>query len=151
MVVTIHPGKAVWALEKVYIDVGDKYFQVSRSPLTSNKEELLLFLARSIDVFPLSPYEAPGVDPEFIYHWLNVDSNCILQKKKLRRSPNIHSEAVQEEVDKLKEVRAIKEVFYPKWLANTVIVKKKIRKWWVCVDFTYLNKACQRTPTRYPR
>ena len=29
---------------------------------------------------------------------------------------------------KLKGVRAIKEVFYPKWLANTVVVKKKSGK-----------------------
>ena len=42
---------------------------------------------------------------------------------------------------KLKQVGAMKEVFYPEWLANTVIVKKKSGKWQVCVDFTNLNKA----------
>ena len=30
---------------------------------------------------------------------------------------------------KLKQTEAIKEVFYPKWLANTVMVKKKTGKW----------------------
>ena len=35
-----------------------------------------------------------------------------------------HAEAVQEEVNKLKRARAIKEIFYPEWLANTVVVKK---------------------------
>ena len=30
---------------------------------------------------------------------------------------------------KLKRVSAIKEVFYPEWLANTVVVKKKNGKW----------------------
>ena len=44
---------------------------------------------------------------------------------------------------KLKQARAIKEVFYPKWLANTVVVKKKSGKWRVCVDFTNLNKLAQ--------
>ena len=43
---------------------------------------------------------------------------------------------------KLKQARAIKEVFYPKWLANTMVVKKKNGKWQVCVDFTDLNNAC---------
>ena len=43
---------------------------------------------------------------------------------------------------KLKWARTIKEVFYPEWLANTVVVKKKSGKWRVCVDFTDLNKAC---------
>ena len=45
---------------------------------------------------------------------------------------------------KLKQVRAIKEVFYPKWLANTMMVKKKNGKWKVCMDFSNLNKACPK-------
>ena len=32
-------------------------------------------------------------------------------------------------------------MFYPEWLTNTVVVKKKNEKWQVCVDFTDLNKA----------
>ena len=52
---------------------------------------------------------------------------------------------------KLKQARAIKEVFYPKWLANTVVVKKKNRKWKVYVDFTNLNKACLKDPFPMPR
>ena len=47
---------------------------------------------------------------------------------------------------KLKQEGAIKEVFYPQWLANTVVVKKKTRKWLVCIDFTDLNKACSKDP-----
>ena len=46
---------------------------------------------------------------------------------------------------------AIKEVFYPKWLANTVVVKKKNVKWRVCVDFTDLNKACPKDPFLMPK
>ena len=57
-----------------------------------------------------------------------------------------HANVVRDEVAKLKKARAIKEVFYPKWLANTVVVKKKSGKWQVCVDFTDLNKACPKDP-----
>ena len=39
-----------------------------------------------------------------------------------------HANAVRDEVTKFKKVRAIKEVFYPKWLTNTVVVKKKSGK-----------------------
>ena len=53
---------------------------------------------------------------------------------------------MKEEVNKLKKTGAIKEVFYPKWLANPVVVKKKTSKWRVCVDFTNLNKACPKDP-----
>ena len=52
---------------------------------------------------------------------------------------------------KLKRARVIKKVFYPKWLANTVLVKNKNGKWRVCVDFTDLNKACPKDPFLIPR
>ena len=52
---------------------------------------------------------------------------------------------------KLKRAGAIKEVFYLKWLANTMMVKKKNEKWRVCIDFTDLNKACLKDPFPMPR
>ena len=58
---------------------------------------------------------------------------------------------MREKVTKLKQARAIKEVFYPKWLVNTVVVKKKSGKWQICVDFTDLNKACPKDPFPMPK
>jgi len=49
-------------------------------------------------------------------------------------------------VNKLKKARAIKEVFYLEWLANTVVLKKKSEKWLIYMDFTNLNKACPNDP-----
>ena len=54
-------------------------------------------------------------------------------------------------MNKLKQVGAIKEIFYPEWLANMVVVKKKNGKWRVCVDFIDLNKACPKDPFPIPR
>ena len=56
-----------------------------------------------------------------------------------------------EEVQKLLEAEAIKEVHYPQWLANTVVVKKKTGKWRVCVDFTDLIKACPKDSFLLPK
>ena len=112
----------------------------------SEKVELILFLINNIDIFAWSPYEAPVVDPNFIYHRLNVDPRCTPKKQRPCRSSDIHVKAVREELDKLKEAGAIKEVYYSKWLANTVVVKKKNGKWRACVDFTDLNKACLKDP-----
>jgi len=39
---------------------------------------------------------------------------------------------------------SIREVKYPDWLANPVVVKKKNGKLRVCIDFTDLNKACPK-------
>ena len=91
-------------------------------------------------------YEALGVDPNFIYHHLNVNPSITSRKQPPRRPSKEHAEAVKNEVTKLKQARAIKEVFYPQWLANTVVMKKKTGKWRMCVDFTDLNKACLKDP-----
>jgi hypothetical protein len=52
--------------------------------------------------------------------------------------------AVEAEVQWLQDTKMIREVLYLVWLANTVPVKKKNRKWRMCVDFTDLNKACKK-------
>ena len=54
-------------------------------------------------------------------------------------------------MDKLIKAGAIREVLYPKWLSNTVVVKKKGKKCRVCVDFTDLNRACLKDPFPLPR
>ena len=43
-----------------------------------------------------------------------------------QRSSKGHVEAVKDDVIKLKQVGAIKEAFYPKLLANTVVVKRRM-------------------------
>ena len=88
------------------------------------KVQLILFLINNLDVFVWNTYEAPRVNPNFIFHRLNVDPRCPPKKQKTCRSSDIHVKTVREEMDKLKEVGAIKEVYYPEWLANTVVVKK---------------------------
>ena len=44
----------------------------------------------------------------------------------------------------LLEAGFIREVSYPDWLANVVVVPKKEGKWRVCVDYTNLNNACPK-------
>ena len=138
----------------VKITIGDdpeKFFQIGSQLPQQEGEELIEFLKQNIDVFAWNTYEAPGVDPEFICHHLNVNPLIDPKKKLSQRPSKKHAEAVREEVAKLKQARAIKEVFYPEWLANTVVVKKKSGKWRVCVDFTDLNKACPKDPFPMPK
>ena len=52
--------------------------------------------------------------------------------------------AINEDFGKLLQAGAIKEVEYPEWLANVVLVKKANGKWRLCIDFTDVNKACQK-------
>src|SRR6266498_4510462 len=60
-------------------------------------------------------------------------------------------EAIRDELTKLTAANFIKEVYHPDWLANPVLVKKKNRKWCMCVHYTNLNKACTKDPFGLPR
>ena len=60
-------------------------------------------------------------------------------------------QAIAEEVRKLQEASFIKEVYYPDWLVNVVMVKKASKKWRMCMDFTDLNKACPKDSYPLPR
>ena len=128
----------------------EKFFQVGAQLSTREKQALIEFLQDNIDIFAWDACKAPGVDPDFICHHLNVNPSIIPRKQPLSRSSKDHYEAAKEEVTKLKRAGAIKEVFYPEWLANTVVVKKKNGKWRLCVDFTDLNKACPKDPFPLP-
>ena len=103
----------------------DKFFQIEAQLLPQEKEELLAFFRNNIDVFAWNTYKAPGVDPDFIFHHLNVNLAVLPKKQPPRHLSKEHSDAVKEEMNKLQQTGAIKEVFYLEWLANTVVVKKK--------------------------
>ena len=109
---------------KILSDI-DIYFQIGISMEDQDKVEMLLFLIQNVDVFAWSPYEVLKVDPEFIIHKLNVDPSFPLRKQKPRRSTKEHVEVVKLEIQRLKEARVIREIYFLEWLANTVVVKKK--------------------------
>jgi hypothetical protein len=45
-------------------------------------------------------------------------------------------------VQRLLDVGFIREVKYPSWLVNVMMVKKKNDKWRMCTYFTDVNKCC---------
>lgn len=92
-------------------DDPEKFFQVGSQLPLEEKEELIEFLKRNIDVFAWNAYEAPGVDPEFICHHLKVNPLITPKKQSPRRPSKEHADAVREEVTKFKQAGAIKEVF----------------------------------------
>ena len=148
------PAEEAKCDDLVKITIGDdpeKFFQIGSQLPQQERKELIEFLKQNIDVFVWNTYEAPGVDPEFICHHLNVNPLVAPKKQPLRRPSKEHAEAVREEVVRLKQAGAIKEVFYPEWLANMVVVKKKSGTWRVCIDFTDLNKACPKDPFPIPK
>jgi len=133
-------------LERVIIgEHMDRYFQVGTLLPTKYKAQLIDSLKDNLDIFAWIAYEAPGIDLEFICHHLNANPSATPKKQLPRQSSKEHYEAIKYEIRKLKQAGAIKEFFYPEWLANTLVVKKKLGKWRVC------NKACPKDPFPIPR
>ena len=54
-------------------------------------------------------------------------------------------------MDNLLSAGFIKEVKYPEWLANVVVVPNKGGKWRVFMDYTDLNEACLKDNFLLPR
>jgi len=86
----------------------------------------------------------PGIDPDFLCHHLTMDPKVRPVRQRRRKFNEERRFVVQEETHKLLSARHIREIQYPKWLANVVLVKKTNGKWRNCVDFTNLNKACPK-------
>nr|XP_027082689.1 uncharacterized protein LOC113705025 [Coffea arabica] len=108
------------------------------------KKGMLDLLRDFRDVFAWNSEEVQGVPHHLIIHELNVDPQIRPVKQKRRHLGPERSRAVSEEVDKLLPAKIIREVQYPTWLSNPVMVKKDTGAWRMCVDFTDLNKACPK-------
>jgi hypothetical protein len=116
-----------------------------RSQLSVEQEKASSkFLFNNKDVFALSANDLCGVNRDVIEHSLNVDPTIRPRKQKLRKMSDDKAEGARNEVKRLLSAGVIREVTYLEWLANIVMVKKANGKWRMCIDFTYLNKACPK-------
>jgi hypothetical protein len=77
------------------------------------------------DVFAWSIYEAPGVSSNLACHALNIGPSYKPVTQKRRKLAPERATIVLEEVERLLMAGVIREVQYPTWLSNTVVVKKK--------------------------
>jgi hypothetical protein len=93
----------------------------------------------------------PGIPRDVAKHSLDIQAGARPVKQPLRRFDEEKRRAIGEEIHKLMAAGFIKEIFHPDWLANPVLAKKKGGKWWMCVDYTGLNKACLKVPYPLPR
>jgi len=113
--------------------------------LNSNERAIITpVLVGNTDLFAWSAANLPGVDPLVASHKLSIykEARYISQKKcKLGEERRL---ATKVEADKLLSVGFIEEAHFTTWLSNIVLVKKANGKWWMCVDYTHLNKACPR-------
>jgi hypothetical protein len=102
----------------------------------------LAFHDKNNDVFAWSTSDLIGISRDIIEHKMQVNPVAKPKKKKLHKMSEEKVAAVKAEVQRLLDVGFIREVTYPQWLVNVVMVKKKNGKWRMCTNFKDLNKCC---------
>ena len=139
-------------LEPVLLDDDLEHLAYIGSKLAEGFKNLLIqFLRQNKDVFAWKQVDMGGIDPTVITHRLNVGPSFKPIKQKRRSFAPERQKVINEEVSKLLQAGAIREVEYPEFLANVVLVKKANDKWQLCIYFTDINKACPKNSFPLPR
>jgi len=121
-----------------------KVFKLGRLLSQEKQDEVAAVISRHLDAFAWSASDMAGVDPNFLCHHLTMDPKVLPVRQRRRKFNEERRLVMQEETKKLLSAGHIREIQYPEWLANVVLVKKANGKWRMCVDFTDLNKACPK-------
>ncbi|GAA0155731.1 hypothetical protein LIER_13398 [Lithospermum erythrorhizon] len=102
----------------------EKPFRIG-TKLGEEHEQRLIALVREFeDVFVWGPEDMPGIDPAVATNKLYVDPTFSPIKQKRRIFKDKKNIAIREEVQTLLKAQAIRELKFPAWIANVVVVKK---------------------------
>ena len=139
-------------LEPIQLDDQPEHLVYIGSKLARDVKDLLIhFLKQNIEVFAWKQEDMGGIDTAVMTHKLNISPSFKPVKQKKRSFAPERQKAINEEVNKLFQAKAIREVEYPDWLANVVLIKKANGKWRLCIDFTDVNTACPKDNFPLPR
>ncbi|XP_057417975.1 uncharacterized protein LOC130712123 [Lotus japonicus] len=93
------------------------------STLSKEQEDRLVeLLKNNLDLFAWTIKDVPGIEPNVISHHLSIQQGAKPIVHARRRMGEEKDKAVQIETQKLLEGKFIREVQYPTWLANVVMV-----------------------------
>lgn len=85
-------------------------------------------------MFAWVPADMSGIPREVVEHTLDIRPGAKSVRQPLRRCDAFKRKIIAEKVAKLLDAGFIREVCYPAWLANPVLVEKKNGKWRMCID-----------------
>jgi len=141
------PGPAGEVQEK---EIKGKKFKLSSSLGQKMQDQIVEVIARHLNAFAWTASHMPNIDLDFLCHRLTMDEKVrpvIHRRRKFNEERRL---VIKKQTQKLLSVGHKREIQYPKWLANVVLVKKANGTWRMCVDFTDLNKACPKDSYSLP-
>jgi len=124
--------------------IGGKTCKLGKTLDGKTRDQIAKVISRHLDAFSWSALDMPGIDPDFLCHCLAMDPQVRPIRQRRRKLNEEKRQAIKDKTQKLLAAGHIREIQYPEWLANVVLVKKNSGKWRMCVDFTDLNKACPK-------
>ena len=102
---------------------------------------LVDFIRANRNIFAWKPSDMPDILREVIEHALKIRPGSKLVKQRLCRFDKEKRRAISEEIAKLLAAGFIKEVYHPEWLANPVLVQKRVGNG-KCVLTTWVSTKC---------
>jgi len=106
--------------------IGGKTFKLGRLLSQEEQDKVAEVISRHLDAFAWSASDMPGIDPDFLFHHLSMDATVRPVRQRRRKFNEERRLVVKEETQKLLSAGYIREIQYPEWLANVVLVKKVI-------------------------
>ena len=121
---------AIGDVETVDFGTEDQPRELKISPplSTDDRDRLIHLLKSYLDVFAWSYEDMPGLDPSIVQHHLPILPHARSVKQKLRLLHPRWSLQVKGEIQKQLSVGFISIVEYPEWLANVILVPKRMAK-----------------------
>ena len=106
-------------LDPVQLDDNPEHLAYDSKLAEDLRHLLIHFLKHNKDVFAWKQEDMGGIDPAIITHRINVSPSFKPVKQKRRSFAPERQKAINEEVGKLLQAGAIREVENPKWLPTS--------------------------------
>ncbi|GJU07442.1 hypothetical protein Tco_1123872 [Tanacetum coccineum] len=96
-------------------------FMIGTSLPLKLKEELKKLLRANHDMFAWSPLDMTRIPRELAEHRLNIHPRTFPVRQKKSVLAQERNDAINQEVTRLVEARILREVYFPRWVANPVL------------------------------
>ena len=122
------------------VEIIGKKFKLDASLHKELEEKVKKILSKNMHAFAWSTVDMLDIDFDFLYHCLTMDEGVMPGVQRHKKINEKKLLAMKKETHKLVEVNHIREIQYPEWLENVVMVKKSNEKWTSPTSITPIRK-----------